>query len=135
MDNKLSMDLTYNDDKTIKMESDQKLSGMHDHHYHEGDYKLTLTILKMPTIAVQNSFKYEPHAENEKAKLSHNTRVAYGEKEVKLAVDSLTFTRDLSFVNVNAKLTTPFEKLHNVDITLNHEVKYFFHNAVYYISI
>lgn len=118
-----SATLVYNDDKTISYEGTYKQSGVTDvNHPHEGDIKIALTVLKSPRLILHDSFKYTP--EGDKTKVSRNTIVNYGDKEMTLTIDSLVFKRDMSYIHVKGKATTPYEKLHNLDFTLDHEVMF-----------
>jgi len=115
--------LTYNDDKSIKIEGAMKSSGIRDWDYaHESDMKLTLSILKLPPITCEDSFKYEP-GEN-KARIIRKTSIKYDQKDLTLSIDPLTFNRDLSYIELKAKANTPYKTLHQVDLDLKHEVSF-----------
>jgi len=115
--------LTYNDDKSIKIEGAMKSSGIRDWDYaHEDDIKLTLSILKLPPITCEDSFKYEP-AEN-KAKIIRKTSIKYDQKDLILSIDPLIFNHDLSYIELKAKANTPYKTLHQVDLDLKHEVSF-----------
>ncbi|XP_019888404.1 apolipophorins [Ooceraea biroi] len=111
--------LTYNDDKSIKIEGALKNTGINDwEHAHECDIKLMLSILKLPPITYEDSFKYEPS--EDKAKIIYKTSVKYDQKEMTLSVDPLTFDRELSHVELKAKATTPYKTLQHIDLDLKH---------------
>lgn len=118
-----SSTLTYNDDKTIKLDGGLKSSGIFDgQHLYEYDVKLTATVLKNPPITLHDQFKYEPA--DGKVKVTYNTAVSSGEKEVKLTVDPLIYDEDLTHVDLKAKASTPYEKLRNINLDLQHQVTF-----------
>nr|XP_012225513.1 PREDICTED: apolipophorins [Linepithema humile] len=115
-----SSTLTYNNDKTIKLDGGLKSSGIFDdEHPYDHDLKLTVTVLKNPPITIHDQLKYEPA--DGKVKIVRNTAVSSGEKEVKITVDPLIYDRDLTHVDLKAKASTPYEKLRNIDLELKHE--------------
>ncbi|KAG5308105.1 APLP protein, partial [Acromyrmex insinuator] len=117
---KESTTLTYNDDKSIKLDGAFKSSGIYDYeHPYESDLQFDLTILKIPPISLKDHFKYEPN--DDKATLTTNTIVKYDQKEITFALNPLIYNRDLTHIDVKAKATTPYEKLHSIDLELKHE--------------
>ncbi|XP_029170500.1 apolipophorins [Nylanderia fulva] len=115
-----STTLTYNKDKTIKVEGVFKTSGISDgEHLYESDLKLDLTVLKIPPITLRDQFKLVP--DNDKVTITTNTIVTYDQKELTLAIDSLTYDRDHTRLDVKAKATTPYEKLRHIDFEIKHE--------------
>jgi len=121
VDLKGSTVLTYNDDKSAKLEGTFKSSGIGDgEHLYESDLQLNLAILNTPPISIHDQFKYEPNGD--KVTITTNTIVKYDQKELTLALNPVTYNRDLTQINVKAKATTPYEKLHNIDLELKHEV-------------
>lgn len=120
---------TYNDDKSAKIEGAFKSSGTFDDEQpYESNLQLDLTILKTP-ISLHDHFKYEPHGD--KVTITSNTIVKYDQKEMTFALNPLTYDHDLTHIDVKAKATTPYEKMHNIDLELKHEVP-FLHNVVNY---
>ncbi|KAL0104310.1 hypothetical protein PUN28_017203 [Cardiocondyla obscurior] len=120
VDTKGSTTLTYNDDKSIKVDGAFKSSGLYDgEHPYESDLRLDLNILKVPPISLNDHFKYEPSGE--KVTITTNTVVKYDQKEITLAFNPITYNLDLTNVDVKAKATTPYEKLHNIDLELKHQ--------------
>ncbi|XP_018393503.1 PREDICTED: apolipophorins [Cyphomyrmex costatus] len=112
--------LTYNDDKSIKLDGAFKSSGIYDgEHPYDSDLQLDLSILKIPPISLNDHFKYEPNGD--KVTVTTNTIVKYDQKEMTLALSPLTYNRDLTHIDVKAKATTPYEKLHSIDLELKHE--------------
>jgi len=121
VDLKGSTVLTYNDDKSIKIEGAFKSSGISDdQHPYESNLKLDLTILKIPPISIHDHFKFEPNGD--KVTITTNTIVKYNQKEMTVALNPLIYNHDLTHIDVKAKATTPYEKLHNIDLELKHEV-------------
>lgn len=121
VDLKGSTVLTYNDDKSVKLEGSFKSSGIEDgEHPYENDLQLDLAILKTPPISIHDQFKYEPNGD--KVTITTNTIVKYNQKEITLALNPVTYNQDLTQINVKAKATTPYENLHNIDLELKHEV-------------
>ncbi|XP_071631577.1 apolipophorins [Temnothorax longispinosus] len=119
-DLKGSTALTYNDDKSVKIEGAFKSSGISDgDHPYESDLQLDLAILKIPPIAFRDHAKYEPSGD--KVTITSNSIVKFDQKEITLALNPLTFNRDLTYIDVKAKATTPYEKLNNIDLELKHE--------------
>ncbi|KAM0732090.1 Apolipophorin [Formica fusca] len=115
-----SSTLTYNKDKSVKVAGALKTSGINDgEHPYESDLKVDLTVLQIPPFTYQEYFKYVPN--NDKVTITTNTIVKYGQKELTLAIDSLTYDRDLTHVDIKAKATTPYEKLRQIDLELKHE--------------
>lgn len=120
---KESTTLTYNDDKSIKLDGTFKSSGINDdEHFYESDLQLDLTILKIPPISLNDHFKYEPNGD--KVTLTTNTIVKYDQKEITFALNPVIYNRDLTHIDVKAKATTPYEKLHTIDLELKHEVPF-----------
>ncbi|XP_018353837.1 PREDICTED: apolipophorins [Trachymyrmex septentrionalis] len=120
LDLKDSMTLTYNDDKSIKSNRIFKSSGIYDgEHPYDSDLQFDLTILKIPPISFKNYFKYEPN--DDKATLTTNTIAKYDQKEITFALNPVIYNRDLTHIDIKAKATTPYEKLHSIDLELKHE--------------
>ncbi|XP_011691522.1 PREDICTED: apolipophorins [Wasmannia auropunctata] len=120
VDLKGSTVLTYNDDKSVKIKGAFKSSGISDgEHPYESDLQLDLAILKTPPISFHDQFKYEP--DGDKVTITTNTNVKYDQKEITLALNPVTYNHDLTHIDVKAKATTPYEKLHNIDLELKHE--------------
>lgn len=118
-----SSTLTYNKDKSVKIDGALKRSGIYDgEHPYESDLKVDLTVLQIPPLTYQEFFKYVPN--NDKVTITTNTIVKYGPKELTAAIDSLTYDRDLTHIDIKAKATTPYEKLRHIDIELKHEVRF-----------
>lgn len=112
--------LTYNDDKSVKIEGAFKSSGINDgEHRYESDLQLDLAILKTPPITLSDHFEFEP--KGDKVTITTNTIVKYDQKEITLALNPVTYDSDLTHIDVKAKVTTPYEKLHNIDLELKHE--------------
>ncbi|XP_072754262.1 apolipophorins [Anoplolepis gracilipes] len=115
-----STTLTYNKDRTVKIDGALKTSGIDDgEHPYESDLKLDLTVLKIPPLTLQNHFKLVPN--NDKVTVITNTIVKYDQKELTVTIDPLTYDRDLTHIDIKAKANTPYEKLHHVDFELKHE--------------
>lgn len=115
-----STTLTYNKDKSVQIEGALKTSGINDgEHPYESDLKIDLTVLKIPPLTLQDHFKYVPN--DDKVTITTNTIVKYDQKELIVAIDSLTYDRDFTHVDVKAKATTPYEKLRHIDLELKHE--------------
>lgn len=116
-----SSTLTYNKDKTIKLDGTVKSKGKLDcEHPHEHNLKLTLTVFKNPPITLEDQVKYEPA--DGKVKIARNTVLSSGDKEVKITIDPLIYDKELTHVELKAKASTPYEKLRNIDLELKHEV-------------
>lgn len=129
-DMQLSSDLIYNDDKSIKFEGFTKINGIVDtEHAHNGETKIVTTLYNQPPIVYHDSYNYEPNGE--KVKITRKTIVNFDGKEATLTIDSFTFNRDFSSVHLIGKATTPYEKMHNIDFSLNHEVKF----AVSFVNV
>ncbi|KAL6440757.1 hypothetical protein ACFW04_003301 [Cataglyphis niger] len=115
-----SSTLTYNKDKSVKIDGAFKTSGIDDgEHPYESNLKVDLTVLQNPPLTYQDYFKYVPN--NDKVTITTNTIVKYGSKELTVAVDSLTYDRDLTHIDMKAKATIPYEKLRHIDLELKHE--------------
>ena len=120
---KESTTLTYNDDKSIKLDGAFKSSGIYDYeHSYESDLQFDLIILKIPPISLKDHFTYEPN--DNKATLTTNTIIKYDQKEITFALNPVIYNRDLTHIDVKAKATTPYEKLHSIDLELKHEVPF-----------
>lgn len=118
-----SSDLTYNDDKTIKFDGFINNNGIYDiEHAHDGEMKITLTLYNKPPMMVYDKFTYEPLGE--KMKATRNLIYNVDGKETTIIIDSLICNRDFSSIHLSGKATTPYEKMHNVDFSLNHEVQF-----------
>lgn len=116
-----STTLTYNKDKTVKIEGAFKSSGNNDgEHPYESDLKFDVTVLKAPPLSLHDHFKLVPN--DDKVTVTTNTIVKYDQKELTLAIDSLTYDRDLTHIDAKAKVTTSYEKLRHIDLELKHEV-------------
>lgn len=114
--------LTYNDDKSIKIEGALRDTGLQDwDSVHEGDMKVTLSVLKLPPISYEDSYKYEP---GEKlVKIIRSTTVKYDQKELTLSINPLTFDPEFSNVELKAKATTPWTA-GPIDVDLKHKVSF-----------
>jgi hypothetical protein len=120
VDLKGSTVLTYNDDKSTKIEGAYKSSGNFDgEHPYEYDLQLELAMLKTPPITLHDHFKYQPN--DDKVTITSKTIIKYDQKEMTLALDPLIYNRDLTHIDVKAKATTPHEKIHNIDLELKHQ--------------
>lgn len=117
--------LTYNDDKSAKIVGAFKSTGvvsLDDGHPYESDLTLDMFILNISPISIQDHEKYEMNGD--KITLTSNTIVKYDQKEMTLVLSPLIFNHDLTYIDVKAKATTPYEKLHNIDLDLKHEVTF-----------
>ncbi|XP_011144506.2 apolipophorins [Harpegnathos saltator] len=120
IDAKLVSDLTYNDDKSIKFEGFSKSNGIRaSDHPHDGELKIVLTIHKQPPIVIHDTFSYEPN--DEKMKITRKMITNFDNKETVITIDSFICNRDFSSIHLIGKATTPYENMHNVDFSLNHE--------------
>jgi len=118
-----SSGFTYNKDKSIKFDGALKSSGIYDGEQpYESDLKVDLTVLKLAPLLLQDHFKYVPNGD--KVTISTKSIVKYGAKELTATIESLTFDRDFTHIDVKAKATTPYENLRNIDIELKHEVTF-----------
>lgn len=123
VDLKGSTVLIYNDDKSVKLNGAFKSIGINDgEHPFETELKLDLAVLKNSPISYHDHFKYEPNGD--KVTITINSLVKYDQKEITFALNPLTYHRDLTLIDVKAKATTPYEKLHNIDLELKHEVPF-----------
>lgn len=114
--------LTYNDDKSIKLEGAYKNNGIHEWtSNHEDETKFTLSILKLPPITYEDSYKYE--TSDNKMKVVRKTSIKYDQKDLSVSIDPLTFDRDLSHIELKAKASTPYKMLHHIDLDLKHLVR------------
>ncbi|XP_015429625.1 PREDICTED: apolipophorins [Dufourea novaeangliae] len=114
-----AMKLTYNNDKTIKTESYLNVQGLKlPEEASEGKGKLTLTILQLPPLNVDTSYKYKPTDEKKTAVMDLN--VDYGEKKFSLKSDN-EYLPDLASVKANLKSVLPIEKFRNVDMQMNYK--------------
>ncbi|XP_032678528.1 apolipophorins [Odontomachus brunneus] len=119
-DMQLSSDLIYNDDKSIKFEGFVKANGIIDtEKAHNGELKIITTLYNQPPIVYHDSFNYEPNGE--KIKITRKTIVNFDGKETTITIDSCTLNRDFSSVHLIGKATTPYEHMHNIDFSLDHE--------------
>jgi len=117
-----SSTLTYND-KRFKLDGGLKTSGIFDEeHPYDYDLKLTATLLDNPPITIHDHLKYEPV--DGKVKIITNTVLSCGEKEVKITIDPLIYDRDFTHIDLNAKASTSYEKLRNINLELQHEVTF-----------
>lgn len=122
IDLKGSTVFTYNDDHSAKIEGAYKTSGIGDgEHPYESDLQLDLVIFKIP-ISLHDHFKYE--LDGDKMTITTNSIIKYDQRQITLALNPITFNRDLTHIDVKAKATTPYEKLHNIDLELKHEVSF-----------
>ncbi|KAL6267909.1 hypothetical protein P5V15_000977, partial [Pogonomyrmex californicus] len=120
IDYKGSVAIVYNDDKSAKIDSAVKISGIGDgEHLYEYDLQLNTVILNYPPISIQDHFKYEPTSD--KVTITYDTILKYDQKELTLSLNPVTYDHDLTHIDVKAKATTPYEKLHNIDLELKHE--------------
>lgn len=123
VDLKGSTVLTFNEHNSAKIEGTYKSSGISDgEHPYENDVQLHLAILKVPPLTYHNYFKYEINGD--KMTITTHSAIKFDQKEITLTLNPVTFNRDLTHIAVKAKSTTPYEKLHNVDFELKHEVSF-----------
>lgn len=115
-----SSEFTYNKDKSIKFDGAFKSSGIDDwEQFYESDLKVDLTVLKLPPFLYQDYYKYVPNGD--KVTISTKSTVKYGPKELTTTIESLTFDRDFTHIDIKAKVITPYENLRNIDVELKHE--------------
>lgn len=115
--------LTYNGDKTVKLDSHFTGVGIADEsHNSEGSGKVTVTLPSNAPVTVGYGYKHNPLKELKESAVSLNLN--YGNKQTSLALDSTYNNKNI--FNVNLKATTPIEKIRNVDIKIQHKV-YFNH--------
>ncbi|KAK2585087.1 hypothetical protein KPH14_008599 [Odynerus spinipes] len=113
---KYSSDITYNNDKNIKLELDGRHTGDRDNF--EGAGKISLTVLQFPTLSIEDTYKYTTSANIRKTE--NALKLNYGDKGGTLSLD-VAYAPDLSTVQMNAKATTTMEKLRNIDLHLHHK--------------
>lgn len=118
-----SSELTYNKDKSIKFDGVLTSNGIYDQeHPYESSLKIDLIVLKLPPILFQDYFKYVPNGN--KVTINTKSTFKYGSKELTTTIESLTFDRDFTHIDLKAKATTSYENLHNIDLELKHEVTF-----------
>ncbi|XP_014488121.1 PREDICTED: apolipophorins [Dinoponera quadriceps] len=114
------INLIYNDDKSIKLESFSKSTGTTDTDQpHSGDYKVALTLHNNPPIVFHDTFNYM--SEGDKIKITRKTTGIVDGKETTIIIDNLTYNNDLSSIHLSGKAVTPYEHMNNVDFSINHE--------------
>ncbi|XP_043491499.1 apolipophorins [Polistes fuscatus] len=111
-------ELTYNNDKNIKMDSHLKYKD--DSNSNEGGGKISLTVLHYPTLIIENTFN-NVNSDNIN-KGSSLIKLYYGDKGGTLSLNG-AYATDLSMIDINAKATTTMEKLKNIDFHLSHQKK------------
>lgn len=117
-----SSGLTYNDDKSIKFEGFMKGSSVSDlEHKCFGDVKFVTTIHDQPPVIYEDNWNYEPNGD--RGEITRKTSMKCGDEEITIIIDSLKFHHDYTSIQLNGKATTPYEKMHNIDFTMNHEVR------------
>ncbi|XP_076681659.1 retinoid- and fatty-acid binding glycoprotein apolipophorin isoform X2 [Andrena cerasifolii] len=112
-----SIKLTYNNDKTIQMESYLKLLGLSKglETPSEGKSRLTLSILKFPQLKVDGNYKYNPTEEKKTATMDVNA--SFGDRKANLQVNN-EYRPDVAVVNMKAKCDLQLENLNNVEMDL-----------------
>ncbi|XP_011166991.1 apolipophorins [Solenopsis invicta] len=114
------VELIYNDDKTIKVGGSLKTQGIEDgEHPYDCEMALNLITPNTPPLSYQDHFTYKP--DGNKVTITTKSIIKYDQKEITLAINPLTYDYDLTHIDVKAHATTPFEKMHNVDLELKHE--------------
>lgn len=111
------MDLTYNNDKNIKLDAYTKY--IYEHNKNEGIGRIKLTALQFPPLTIENTFNNA--ISDDIGKSSASMKLYYGDKGGTLSFDS-AYASDLSTVDINVKATTTMEKLKNLDLHLSHKV-------------
>lgn len=112
-DYKTSQSLTYNDDKTIKVDGHLHQNGFEPGQKKDGSAKITLAILAQPPLTIGGSFKHDPTAEIKHG--SGTLNIKYGDKELTAQTDA-SYDLALNNIAVGIKATTPVEKFHSVDV-------------------
>lgn len=110
-------DLTYNNDKNIKL--DVYAKSTHSHNSNEGIGRIKLTALQFSPLTIENTINNA--ISDDMGKGSASIKLYYGDKGGTLSFDS-AYASDLSTVDINAKATTTMEKLKNIDLHLSHKV-------------
>ncbi|XP_035725460.1 apolipophorins-like [Vespa mandarinia] len=111
-------DLTYNNDKNIKLDTYAKYTC--DHNNNEGIGKIKLTALQFLPLTVETTFNNA--ISDDMGKCSASMKLYYGDKGGTLSFDS-AYASDLSTIDINTKATTTMEKLQNIDLHLSHKSK------------
>lgn len=117
-----SIKLTYNNDKTIQMESYLKLLGLSKglETPSEGKSKLTLSVFKFPQLKVDGNYKFTPTEEKKTATMDVNA--SFGDKKATLHVNN-EYRPDVAVVNMNAKCDLQLENLRNIEMDLVYKVQ------------
>ncbi|XP_023246016.1 apolipophorins [Copidosoma floridanum] len=113
--------LTYNDDKTIKLNSHYKHSGskgFDSFGKFERAVTSSLKILDKPTLSISENYNHD--LTEDVKKVHEKGSVKYGDKEVTGDLN-LQWHSDFTKVSVNGKFTTPLDKLKNVDLQMDHK--------------
>ncbi|XP_054010516.1 apolipophorins isoform X2 [Hylaeus anthracinus] len=120
MESESSVTLTYNGDKTVKMESELKLKEMNElDEKSEGKWKFNVNVLQFPQLKTGGSYKYS--LSEEKRTGSADLNVNYGDKELKLKT-SADDVPEMITVNLEAKCNLNFDKLRNAELVLLHKI-------------
>lgn len=120
-----STNLVYNDDKTVKLNTVLKQTGipLNTKNKNSGSAKIVLTILNNPPITIDGVYKVDPTTDSKKGSATLN--VKSGDKETSVDVNT-EFLSDMTFFKNNIKVKTPIEKMKNLDIVFSHKVKYIY---------
>ncbi|XP_012266095.2 apolipophorins [Athalia rosae] len=112
--------LTYNEDKTAKIDWHFANSGIPDEqNVMEGSGKVTFAIHSNAPVTAGYTYRHNPINELKESAGSFN--INYGNKQTSLAVDS-SYRKNLDVLNINIKASTPIEKIRNVEVKLQHTV-------------
>lgn len=105
--------LTYNNDKTIKLDSHFTSLGNFDkQHVSEGSGKVTVTIFSNAPITIGGTFKHNPL--NKLKQSSSTLNVNYDNKQFSIATDG-TYDETLTDVDFGIKIAIPNEKIRSID--------------------
>ena len=114
--------LTYNDDKKISLNTNYKSNGnknFEDLTKYERTFTGTLTVLDKPTLTVSENYNHDLTGEIKKANEKYT--IKYGDKTGTGDL-TLQWHPELTKITANGKFTTPFEKLKNIDLQIDHKV-------------
>ncbi|XP_058796215.1 apolipophorins [Phymastichus coffea] len=116
-----SKTLTYNDDKTIKLNVRYKHSGnmnFDDLGRFKRSYTANLKILDKPALTITEEYDHDLTGDTKKA--HEKGSIKFGDKEVTGDVQA-QWSPEFNKIGINGKFTTPIEKLKNIDLQLNHK--------------
>lgn len=115
---KHTLKITYNDDKTIKMETNLKTNEPNDLESGRTG-KLTLNVLQYPPLIVEGTYKYTLAEEKNTASVDLNLNYSNMKLVLQCNTEDLP---NLAVANINAEYNLNFEKLRKIDVQFVNKV-------------